>query len=447
MTSLRWRVFLILTLATGTIWLGAAGWIYVHTKTEIAHVLDTRLEEAARMVSSLVTAGDAQLQGAVPTKLAHPEHLAYQRQLACQIWSLDGRLVARSAGAPDANLSDGGSGFSERTINGEPWRIYAIHDADKGVRILVGDRLGLRERLIGDLIRGLIAPAAIMAPLLGFLIWASICRGLSPLQSMAHELQSRRADDMSPIRADNVPSEIRPIAQALNGLFNKVEAARMHEREVTAFAAHELRTPLAGLKTQAQVAIAAADPEVREGALLQILLAVERTTRLVRQLLVLAKLDSGLDLDRAEEDVGVRELLQEIVDDLESVSTGRRVELESALRCVTFHANRELLTLALRNLHENAVTHTPSGSSIRWGAEKSGAILFVEDEGPGIPREELSLVTQRFFRGRHKSGPGSGLGLAIVDLAIRRSGATLQLRNREDRKGLRAEIQIAAVRS
>ncbi|RTL85764.1 MAG: two-component sensor histidine kinase [Hyphomicrobiales bacterium] len=444
MTSLRWRVFLILAVATGAIWLGAAGWIYVHTKAEIERVLDTRLREAARMVGSLVTAGDAQMQGAVAAPLAHPELLNYQRQLACQIWSLDGRLVARSAGAPDANLSEDGSGFSERTINGETWRIYAVQDADKGLRILVGDRLGLRERLVGDLMRGLMAPAAVVAPLLGFLIWASIRGGLRPLQSMATELQSRGADDMRPILVDDAPAEIKPIARALNGLFAKVEAARRHEREVTAFAAHELRTPLAGLKTQAQVVIAAADPEARERALRQILLAVERTTRLVRQLLVLAKLDAGLDLERAE-DVEVGELLEEIVDDLEPASKGRRVEVEPALCGTTVRANRELLTLALRNLHENAVIHTPSGGKVRWGAARAGAILFVEDEGPGIPEEELPLVTQRFFRGRHKSALGSGLGLAIVHLAVRRSGATLHLRNRDDTQGLRAEIQITAV--
>ncbi len=441
MRSLRWRVFFMLTVATGAIWLGAAAWIYAHTKTEIERVLDARLQEAARMVNSLVSGADAQLQGAIPAPLLRPELLSYQRQLACQIWSLDGRLVARSAGAPDASLSDGGAGFSQRRINDEAWRIYAIEDADKGLRILVGDRLGLRERLIGDLMRGLLAPAMIIAPLLGFLIWASIRAGLRPLQSLADDLQSRGADDMSPVRANDIPSEVRPIAEALNGLFAKVDAARRHEREVTAFAAHELRTPLAGLKTQAQVAIAATDPAVRDGALRQILVAVERSTRLVRQLLVLAKLDAGLDLARAE-DVRVWPVLKEIVADLETAAAGRRVELDAALRGVCVRANRELLTLALRNLHENAVLHTPQGGAVRWGAASGGAILFVEDDGPGIAEEELPHVTQRFFRGRHKSASGSGLGLAIVDLAVRRSGATLELRNRE--RGLRAEIRMAA---
>jgi len=442
MTSLRWRLFFILVSATGAIWLGATGWIYVRTKADIEHVLDARLQEAARMVNSLVTSSDvAQLNGAIPVPVGHPELMNYQRHLACQIWSLDGRLIAHSSGAPGANLADHASGFSERIVEGETWRVYAIQDADKGLRVLVGDRLGMRERLISDLIKGLIAPALLMIPLLGLLIWISIGRGLRPLSNMANELQSRRADDMRPVDASDAPLEVKPLADALNNLFANVETARRHEREITAFAAHELRTPLAGLKTQAQVAIAATDSAVKEGALRQILVAVDRTTRLVRQLLALAKLDAGLDLDHAE-DIRVSPVLDEIIETLKATSGDRRVELDPALRSVSIRANRELLTLALRNLHENATLHTPSGGAVRWGVDCDGTILFVEDEGPGIPQDELPLVTRRFFRGRHKSASGSGLGLAIVDLAIRRSGSTLRLRNRGDSQGLRAEITI-----
>ena len=283
------------------------------------------------------------------------------------------------------------------------------------------------------------APTMLIAPLLGVLIWVSIGRGLRPLLVLANELQSRGADDMSPIDASDAPLEVRPVADALNSLFAKVETARRHEREVTAFAAHELRTPLAGLKAQAQVAIAANDPTVKEAALRQILVAVDRTARLVRQLLALAKLDAGLDLDH-EEDVRLSPVLEEIIEALKSTSGDHRVELDPALRRVSIRANRELIALALRNLHENAIVHTPSGGMVRWGVADGGASLFVEDEGPGISDEELPLMTQRFFRGRHKSASGSGLGLAIVDLAIRRSGAMLRLGNRADGRGLRAEI-------
>ena len=133
--------------------------------------------------------------------------------------------------------------------------------------MLVGDGLGLREKLVADLIKGLLWPAALILPLLGLIIWASVGRGLKPLNRIAHELARRDAEDMSPVDAGAAPSEIRPLTVALNGLFDKVERARRHERDVTAFAAHELRTPLAGLKTQAQITVAAKEPAIRDRAL------------------------------------------------------------------------------------------------------------------------------------------------------------------------------------
>jgi two-component system sensor histidine kinase QseC len=155
MNSLRRRLFVILLAATGFVWLSGVAWIYLVSRAEVEHVLDTRLQEAARMVSSLVASGNMTAAAAVAAApgLA-TEPVSYERQLSCQIWSLDGRLVARSSGAPEGQLTDRTSGFSDRIVDGEPWRVYAIDDAGKGVRVMVGDRLGLRDRLVADLVKG-----------------------------------------------------------------------------------------------------------------------------------------------------------------------------------------------------------------------------------------------------------------------------------------------------
>jgi two-component system sensor histidine kinase QseC len=165
---------------------------------------------------------------------------------------------------------------------------------------------------------------------------------------------------MNPIEAGKVPTEIRPVVTSLNGLFSKVESARQHEREITAFAAHELRTLLAGLRTQAQIAIATADSTTRDTALNQILVAVDRTTRLVRQLLSIAKLDaSNLDASnnvRRDAYVNVGAAVEEVVD-LQPIWDHRiRVVVDPALAETCLTANYELLVLTLRNLHENAFT-------------------------------------------------------------------------------------------
>ena len=447
MSSLRVRLFATLIGATGALWLIAAAWIYVGARQEVEHVLDTRLQEAARMVASLVASGDmpAKPDAGAPATLPAPG--GYERQLSCQIWSLDDRLVARSSGAPDQKLSDRGAGFSERVVNGELWRVYAVEDEAKGIRVLVGDRLGLREKLVADLIKGLLWPAALILPLLGLIIWASVGRGLKPLNRIAHELARRDAEDMSPVDAGAAPSEIRPLTVALNRLFDKVERARRHERDVTAFAAHELRTPLAGLKTQAQIAVAAKEPAIRDRALKQILSAGDRTGRLVSQLLALARLDAEASR-AAPETITLSAAIQDALE-LARPAGSARVEVTSDARAATISAPREPLLLMLRNLLENALEHTPPQGVVTCRVGSGGTVLEVVDEGPGAPEEELDRLTQRFFRGSAKvaTGEGAGLGLAIAAAAAEQCGARLVFQNRTDRAGLIARIAFDAGRS
>lgn len=436
MTSLRARLFVILVATTGLIWLAATSWIYLGTKAELERVLDTRLQEAARMVSSLVREGDGSAQAAIG---ATPHVAAaaggYERQLSCQIWSLGGRLVAASSSAPAERLASHDAGFSDSTIEDELWRVYAIEDAAKGVRVLVGDRLGLRDRLVQDLVFGLVAPTLLMLPLFAGLIWFSVGRGLLPLRHVAADLQARAADDLRPVHAKSV-DEIRPVTDALNGLFGRLEEARRHEREFTTFAAHELRTPLAGIRTQAQIAQAAETQEMRRSALDKILQGVDRTARLVSQLLALARLDAA-DANERPQRINVGQLLREI--DKSRQQAGLTVEIDGALDSFTSSADPDILRLALRNLHENACAHSPPGGMIVWFLVGDDRIA-IEDEGPGIPPDEIDLVCQRFYRGRTSQSFGSGLGLAIVEVSLARLGGALALENRPLGRGLRATI-------
>ncbi len=447
MRSLRLRLFAILALATGALWVSAVVWIDLGTRRELEHVLDTRLQEAARMVDSLVAPADGArtaVAAADPLLGGASAREGYTHQLSCQIWSLDGRLMASSDSAPAEALGREG-GFSERTIDGERWRVFTVEDAAKGVRVVVGDRLGLRERLVRDLIKGLLAPAALIVPLLAALIWASLGSGLRPLRAMAREVEERGAGDMRPIDPGHAPREIRPLAAALNALLRRLEAAREHERAVTAMAAHELRTPLAGLKIQAQVALGTSDAAARERALRQILAGVDRATRLIRQLLAASRLDAMVDGGRRDL-VGLGDVLGDVVDPAADAAQGVQTRVDPGLLALSCHADRDSLALALRNLHENAVQHMPAGGAVRWSGRRDGCrvLLAVEDEGPGIPDDELGRVRDRFFRGRHRSPTGTGLGLAIVDLALGRCGGRLSLANRPEGTGLRAEVDLPA---
>lgn len=432
MNSLRRRLFLLLLAATGAVWLCAVGWIYLGSRAELEHVLDARLQEAARMVHSLVAGGNI-------TGQADPLPLpgnGYERQLSCQIWSLDGELVARSSGAPDASLAQDTEGFADRRMGDELWRVYTIVDPVKGVRVAVGDRIGLRDRLVRGLVGGLVTPALLIAPLLGLLIWLSLGRGLRPLNAVAGEIAARDGEDMRPIAPGDAPAEVRPLISAINGLLGKVEVARRHEREITAFAAHELRTPLAGLKTQAQVALATTDAAGRDRALGQIIVSVDRTARLVSQLLALARLEAMPDA-RSEARVNAGAALREAIS-AAGPSAGHVVDVDPALDALEVPGDPECLHLVLRNLHENAVRHTPAPGRIRWSALRDGTGLAVEDDGPGVAAEELEQITRRFYRGR--GGGGAGLGLTIARLAADRLGARLSIANREETRGLRSVL-------
>jgi two-component system sensor histidine kinase QseC len=450
MISLRTRLLLILIASTSAIWLCGFTWIYVDARQETQHLLDRRLMEAARMVLSLSAPGMPASDPNLPMMVSAGGPIAgvsYEHILSCQVWSFDGRLVGRSGNAPMSKLTEQPAGFSERVVDGEVYRVYAAEDPVKKVRVLVGDSLEQRQQFVRDLLRSLFVPATFILPMLAILIWISVKQGLAPLQRATKSLSARDAENLTPLDVGRSPSEIRPLINALNGLFGKVVAAREHERSFVAYAAHEMRTPLAGLKTQVQIAAQATGPEMRKNALCQALKGVDRTSRLVQQLLAISRLDANtarhpdqwINLAAAFHDVTAnmsRELLPE------------RVTIGASVRKHSIAIDREMFDLAARNLVENALQLTPPDGAVRLSVTQDGqeAKICIEDDGPGILHGEEELVLQRFFRGRHKSATGSGLGLAIVTTALDRAGAKLRLCRPGTGRGLRAEIIISSNR-
>ncbi|MEX6507181.1 ATP-binding protein [Jiella sp. M17.18] len=443
MRSMRARLFLILIAATGLVWLSATAWVYLSTRAEVEHVLDARLMEAARMVSSLIDSQeiDTAVASLDPGIMPDVRHNPYERQLSCQIWSLTGTLIGKSDGAPAERLSDHADGFAERRINGSTWRVYAIRDEKRGVQVLVGDNLDIRARLVRDMVKGLALPMTLILPSLAGLLWFGVGRGLKPLSQLAAGLEHRDADDLHALPQAGTASEIRPVVAALNGLFGRVAEARERERDFLSYAAHELRTPLSGLKTQAEIALRTDRAETRMLALTQIVTAVERTAQLVRQLLAMAEAE-------AAPAAGLRPL------DLASVAKEAVCGQEARLRAkggtffvdpslagVSVFSNETLLGLALRNLVENAVSHSPPGGTVNLVRTEGG--IAVEDEGPGMPDAEIARATSRFFRGSNRTPVGSGLGLAIVEVCAEKLGGRLTLSRRRP-AGLRAELHLAA---
>ncbi|WP_158807484.1 ATP-binding protein [Beijerinckia sp. L45] len=449
MKSLRLRLFLVLVAATGFVWLAAVVWIYTDSRSQIENILNRRLMEAARMVATLVDDEGIQMPvqpGGSPRVMPRlASGGSYNRHLSCQIWSFDGKLVGASDGAPSARLSDQSDGFSQRTIDGEVWQVFAFNDPKKHIHVLVGDNLSQRTQLERGIVGGVLLTAALILPILALLIWLSVSRGLRPLQQATQNLAARDAENLEPVDLSNAPSEIRPLIDALNRLFGKVVAARDHERSFIAYAAHELRTPLAGLKTQVQVALAARDAESRDKALRQTLLAVDRTARMVQQLLAMSQLDANQPSGAAGW-IPVEQRLRDLAAMMDPKLRPQRVAFATDLDDLSIQMDENLFDLAMRNLMENALQMTPGEGVVRWAYRlaDAGPTLSLEDDGPGIPAGERDLVVQKFFRGRNKSATGSGLGLAIVLEALGQAGARLQLGASTTLGGLTADVVIPA---
>lgn len=436
MNSIRRRLFVILLVATGAIWLSAVFWIQHSTRTEVGNVLDRRLQESAQMVASLIernggivgpdTATLVDEAPALPDTGRHD----FARQLICQVWGFDGQLKSESSGAPSVQLGDGREGFSEREVDGEIWRVYSHVDEELGIRVMVGDALSMRDRLVHGVAIGLLAPAILILPLLAALIWFAVRRGLEPLDKLADALSDRPATDLSPLKNSRAPSELRPMIDALNGLFRRVEGLRERERSFTAFAAHELKTPLAGLKTQAQIAALAPDAGTRDRALAQITHGVDRTDRMVRQLLDMTAAENIIEDDQIPAREGGK-ILADVAAGLAGLAQSRNVTLKLDTGNIDWRTTRAaLLAPALRNLMENAIIASPVGSTVeaRFLSDSSTIRFSILDRGPGISDADRPHVTERFYRGSsNPSSGGSGLGLAIVAAVAQAMGGKLRL--------------------
>ena len=384
------------------------------------------------MVASLT--GDLDPAAGRPqSPLDQREFGSYSRQLSCQIWSLDGRLIGRSGQAPAQPLALSGSGFSERQVEGATWRVYSLIDRDRGIRVVVGDNLTVRQRLISNIMSGLLVPFIAAVIGLSLLIWAAVDRGLSPLRAVTRQLRRRDPSDFRPLGIDLADQELLPVIGAIDGLFGRLAKLRESERHFIASAAHELQTPLAGLRTHAQIALKATEGPTRETSLLRIQSSVDRTSRLVQQLLELAREEAVVDVQASSwtrlSNV-VSSLGEELAPQLERLGIGLRCSETARFSEVLI--NEVSLTLALRNLVDNAIQHSPSGGivEIDFQTVDHESRIMVLDRGRGINVDEIDRVKDRFVRGSRAMGQGSGLGLSIVELVISRTGGRLDLSNR-----------------
>jgi two-component system sensor histidine kinase QseC len=439
-TSLKQRLLALALAAIALVWLGASAFTYHDAREEFDEVLDAHLAQTA---SLLVVQASHDLDE-LETEHAPLLH-KYARRVAFQVWEHGRQLRLHSANAPQQPLADREQGFSDTRIDGKRWRVFSTWDETGEYLIHVAERADVREELARDIAGNLLQPLWFSLPLLALLLWIAVLRGLRPLDRLAREVERREPDNLTALDASNAPREVVPLIERLNRLFVRIDASMQKERRFTADAAHELRTPVAAIKAQAQVARAAAGEEERFHALDNAILGCDRAAHLIDQLLALARIDT---LERgAAEACRLGDIAAETMAALAPAALEKGVRLELlADDAAEIPGNPELLRVLLRNLIDNSVRHTPPGTSVRVGiAREPGAIrLSVSDDGPGIPEQERDRVLERFYRPLGTQASGSGLGLSIVQRIAEVHGATLQMQPGSEGRGLRVTVSFKA---
>jgi two-component system, OmpR family, sensor kinase len=428
-------LFLVLTTVL-VVWMTAAALTYFDAREEFGEMLDAHLAQTAAF---LVVQTSHNIDE-VKTEHAPLLH-KYSRRVAFQVWEGGRVLRLHSANAPEQPLSDSEQGFSNTIIDGHRWRVFSTWDESGKNLIQVAELTRERNELSRDIAGNLLMPLWFSLPLLAFLLWVVVARSLRPLVKLAREVARREPGNLSPLDAQSAPREVAPLIERINKLFVRMEASLQQERRFTADAAHELRTPVAGIKAQAQVARAAASDAERIRALDNAILGCDRAVHLIDQLLTLARIDTlG---DEVGEPCPLRAIAAEVMAAIAPAALKRNVRLElTEGQEVEISGNPVLLRILLRNLIDNAVRHTLPETSVKINItmEREQVRLSVTDNGPGIPESELGKVADRFYRPLGTSASGSGLGLSIVKRIAEIHSASLQLATQTDGSGLSVTV-------
>ncbi|ORT85120.1 two-component sensor histidine kinase [Burkholderia puraquae] len=445
--SLHGRLLTLVLAVVLGVWLSTLMLTWLDARREIDRLLDGHLAQAAALLVAQQARGPDDDDTAIDAPILHP----YGPRVAFQVFH-DGRLGLHSENAPSKPMvapeltgRDRASGFWTVVIDSDAWRVFVVHGVRSDVQVFVGERIDSRKSILGAVMRSAFWPMAAASPLLVLAIGWAVRRGTAPLRDFGQALAKRNPQALDTIRLDRTPLEMRPMLDALNRLFERIRIVMDAERRFTADAAHELRTPIAAVKAQAQVAMAERHDERRRHALRGVLEGCDRAARLVDQLLLLSRLDAGALADRAPVDISV--VAKRVVAEAAPQSIGKRqrLELDAPTPCIA-SGNEPLLESMVRNLVDNAIRYSPPQACITVSVGRCDrrTTLRVEDSGPGIGDDDLRRLGERFFRPAGTRPGGSGLGWSIVRRIAAAHEADIQVGRSPAFGGLRVVVSWPA---
>ncbi|SDD92075.1 histidine kinase [Cupriavidus sp. YR651] len=450
--TLQRRLILAVLVAVAFAWVLTSGLVYLSAQEEINELYDTAMVRMAQQMQAVLPLVKL---GAVPqpppngpapgdTDLGDLGD-AGLGDLAIAAWRPNGEPLHIDPDGDRLPRLPAVRGFTDRKIDGVPWRLYYLVDPVDGWRVCVGQIMAEREELVVSYMQAQVLPWVFGLPLLTALLVWGVQRTLRPVRTLSAAIATRTPDDPSPMGLSSVPPELVPLVNAMNQLLHRVSALLEHERRLTADAAHEMRTPLAALKAQWDVARRSGDPEERAQAAANVEVGIDRMSHLVSQLLTMSRLE-----DEAEPPtrgpVDWHSVVQQVLSDCLLLSERRNIDME----VVWPPADRPpmptcgdptLLGTMLRNLLDNAIRYSPAGTLVTLAFAQDR--ITVSDHGPGVAPDLLPRLGDRFFRGANQREQGNGLGISIARRVAVLHGLTVSFANRHptDGSGLVATIQ------
>jgi two-component system sensor histidine kinase QseC len=446
--SLQRRLIVYLSLCAPLVWAVALWFSADQARHEVNELFDTELIRLARQVQATLGSrtGGAWDAPAAPVGVAAGGD-ADLADLAVAVWNREGEVMLVDREGARFPYRPQASGFTDVTLEGVPWRVYYLQSFAGEWLVAAGQKRHERDEVVVQLSTSQFVPWLLVLPVLLLAMAFAVRKALMPLRGLSQELAARSPDDLQPLPETGAPGELVPLLRAMNGLFDRIQAALVHERRFTADAAHELRTPLAVLRAQWDVVRRAQDGAARAGAEARMSAGFERLERLVSQLLSLSKLEGAGAGLLARQRVVWPAVVADAFGDCLPLAERRHIELacrwpDDGVAALPLEGDAQLVTVMLRNLVDNAVRYAPEHSEVHlcFGADR----LAVENAGPPLDPALRARLGERFHRPDGQAESGSGLGISIVQRIAALHGLEVAFGSRADGSGVRAVVRRRA---
>ena len=420
------------------------------TKHETQEVYDARLGQTAKLLLLTTSSFESQLSKASiqsqfeawmqkirqlsdsdddPTEYGPP----YDNNIVFQLYKNNALVWSSRKDAGVLSPSPEFSGFGDREVDGREWRIFQLHSTDSEF-VLVAEKHSIRQEIINEVVLSAILPQMILFPLFIVILIYFIGKSFRPISELRLAISQRSIEKLDRIYVSNQTLELSPLVDTLNQLLEQLEMAWQRERQFTRMAAHEIKTPLTILRLNAENALHSQDKEQLEQDLSNLLKGIDRTDRVLHQLLTLAKVDSITNLEKQE--VVLNNVLQSTLSDLAQLALRNDQHLSLEGDTCSIQGDAFLLGLLFRNLIDNAIRYSGNGSNIdvHLVASDYWYEVFISDTGQNISDEAREKLFDSFYRANTEKGDGAGLGMPIARDIAQLHNATLELMPREDNR-------------